>query len=566
MEWRRSGQPGSAFRGLTKPRGNGRGGGKPVRGGGRGNHHAGSERTDKDVTFSVTAAGTLSATEASPAPSEPVSPGRIGRQKAPRRITTATSEESLRPSPSQTLKSPNRRRRSNQGNKVSNSTSSPTTNRHLAAEPNERRAVTGPSTPSTIAKDLPPHLAPSSDIPSFDIRNNVNALVERVRAVAMDRPRTPGSHIDWAGDDDDSLPDLDDWGVPSSKGGSVHDEPEKISPILEDTELTPLPNAPLENAAAPSKGVSSQSSPVKHFNAALGTSQIVQKQDSCLSLGAEPVPEATTRAHKIEKVRSKRGTRSRGNSRAQQVPPTTEVKETVASEPHARSHSVLPSVASLPTIAKAELIPILPPTSSKLPLHPSLPPKPVSSIEHVRIRGQSNAASATPMRNLPAKPLPTIVVDTLVQVEEINVTEAAVETVAPEETNSDVKKNEEVSVLVPLPEPLPRPKTTSPHAFNPSHGRAHTLGRLGDVQSPHSAPTSVPGHTFRHDNSNHLKTFSAQHTRNHSSPPAGHGLIRTPHPTRPVLTGDALSRLARTLGSREVSPRRDPTTVPSVKD
>ncbi|KAI6035230.1 hypothetical protein F5J12DRAFT_778731 [Pisolithus orientalis] len=48
-----------------------------------------------------------------------------------------------------------------------------------------------------------------------EVRHDIEALVERVRAVAMaeNRPTTPGSHIDWAGDEDDSLPDLDDWGV-----------------------------------------------------------------------------------------------------------------------------------------------------------------------------------------------------------------------------------------------------------------------------------------------------------------------------------------------------------------
>ena len=63
----------------------------------------------------------------------------------------------------------------------------------------------------------------------------------------MDRPNTPGSHIDWAGEEDDSLPDLDDWGVTSSTagtadaGGSDAGASRIISPILEDT-LKPLPS------------------------------------------------------------------------------------------------------------------------------------------------------------------------------------------------------------------------------------------------------------------------------------------------------------------------------------
>lgn len=100
------------------------------------------------------------------------------------------------------------------------------------------------------AKDIPPHLAPPPPPPPsahFDIKHDIDALVERVRAVAMDRPHTPGSHIDWAGEDDDSLPDLDDWGVPSTATSTSHLQPEPpkatadiISPILQDT-LKPLP-------------------------------------------------------------------------------------------------------------------------------------------------------------------------------------------------------------------------------------------------------------------------------------------------------------------------------------
>lgn len=72
------------------------------------------------------------------------------------------------------------------------------------------------------------------------MRNNIDALVERVRAVAMadNRPSTPGSHIDWAGEDDDSLPDLDDWGVTPT--GRVTDA---MSPVGVDG-LKSLPDVP----------------------------------------------------------------------------------------------------------------------------------------------------------------------------------------------------------------------------------------------------------------------------------------------------------------------------------
>ncbi|EEB94644.1 hypothetical protein MPER_06508, partial [Moniliophthora perniciosa FA553] len=79
-------------------------------------------------------------------------------------------------------------------------------------------------------RDTPPHLMSSNSV-------NIDALVERVRAVAMDRPLTPGSgsHLDWAGDDDDSLPDLDDWGVHTEKheGAKEKDEQKEVNGVNE---------------------------------------------------------------------------------------------------------------------------------------------------------------------------------------------------------------------------------------------------------------------------------------------------------------------------------------------
>ncbi|KAF7345421.1 hypothetical protein MVEN_01560100 [Mycena venus] len=67
------------------------------------------------------------------------------------------------------------------------------------------------------SKDTSPHLAGSS----FDMRKNIDAVVDRVRAVTMDnRPSTPESCIyyderlpDLEGNDDERLPHLHDWDV-----------------------------------------------------------------------------------------------------------------------------------------------------------------------------------------------------------------------------------------------------------------------------------------------------------------------------------------------------------------
>ena len=104
----------------------------------------------------------------------------------------------------------------------------------------------GPQT-APLSKDIPPHLV---------VRNTeIDALVEKVRASAIVRPSTPGSHIDWAGDEDDSLPDLDDWVVKPATNGDGETEggtkkSELISPIMVDG-LRPLPE-PMIGRLSPS--------------------------------------------------------------------------------------------------------------------------------------------------------------------------------------------------------------------------------------------------------------------------------------------------------------------------
>lgn len=110
--------------------------------------------------------------------------------------------------------------------------------------------------PSPKTNDVPSSQSNTNGVPkasnsSSDVKSNIDALVERVRASAManNRPNTPGSHIDWAGDDDNSLPDLDDWGIspPTLPAGHT-----MISPIIVDG-LTPLPDpaTTLENQGEP---------------------------------------------------------------------------------------------------------------------------------------------------------------------------------------------------------------------------------------------------------------------------------------------------------------------------
>ncbi|VDB85423.1 unnamed protein product [Peniophora sp. CBMAI 1063] len=132
-----------------------------------------------------------------------------------------------------------------------------------------------------VTKDAPPHLAaPAPDKPNMTIKTSgIDSLVDHVRHMAMERPITPGSasHIDWAGDDeDDTLPDLDDWGVPSASTTSTGGLDKLMSPILDDS-LKQLPTqikTPLLTASGLSPSIGSlkdelktEKSPEQHTKA-----------------------------------------------------------------------------------------------------------------------------------------------------------------------------------------------------------------------------------------------------------------------------------------------------------
>jgi hypothetical protein len=85
-----------------------------------------------------------------------------------------------------------------------------------------------------------------------------------------------------------------------------------------------------------------------------------------------------------------------------------------------------------------------------------------------------------------------------------------------------------------------------------THTRAHTVGKPYTPQADSSRP-SRSGHSTPRGG-----MFSGgHHGRTHSSPPAAAVLSNHRSPAqRPVLTGDAISRLARTIGGNALSPPR----------
>jgi hypothetical protein len=91
--------------------------------------------------------------------------------------------------------------------------------------------------------------------------------------------------------------------------------------------------------------------------------------------------------------------------------------------------------------------------------------------------------------------------------------------------------------------------------FHPTHNRSHTVGRPPSLRN--NAYAANPRFSRSGASTPH-QPYS--HTRNHSSPPAGMN-HRSPHTTRPVITGDAISRLARTIGhTTDSSPRTSVVT------
>ncbi|CCM04811.1 uncharacterized protein FIBRA_07004 [Fibroporia radiculosa] len=377
---------------------------------------------------------------------------------------------------------------------------------------------------SSISKDLPPHLSSSADHPSFDIRHDIEALVERVRAVAMDRPHTPGSHFDWATDDDDSLPDLPDWGVSVAQAGQLGDtgKASVISPILEDA-LKPLPSLDpgtpiaamsdncVERITVDSPTVA-QDRISEHSEVVCHDTPIAGEQDTSLS-DAEQLGSN----HNIS---------------------TTKCEVVAESMPSSSSHLSPQVIGTQPS------------------LHPSLPPKPVTTMDSA----SSRRHPATVHKASSAEP----VLDGLAQ---------SMHAPTPKSARMDGTVGDQspdrglaASIHAPIPSSRSAPSHLSTHPFvdmphQAAYNRSRTLGR--GHRQPHSA--SVSHFSDHQSDLDRNGRNNAHHARTHSTPPPGsgtsaaHGRSRSNYATRPVITGDAISRLARTLGGS--APKRDNSII-----
>lgn len=547
--WRGNGDSSPAFRGQAKSRpGNGRGGGRGGRGGGRQPNAKGGPTSRNENPASKlstdqpqaqpklkpppvatngsklapppsaqpTASPTQSTASNKSSNNRSKPPSRKpSEQKGPRGVPNGDSASKPATNPQQPPNASPANGRGNGRRKRSQSSQSqiqtplapvisvtrpapPSRKASVVVEPVQNR----PRSVVIAAKDLPPHLAPPGT-PSFDIKHDIDALVERVRAVAMEnRPHTPGSHIDWAGDDDDSLPDLDDWGVTSNtntdpdpgKLTTNSDDPGRIiSPILENA-LRPLPTI-----------VDVETTQAK--TAPNGDANVTQEKRA-LEKAAEPALS------------------------------------------HGKVEGGSASAVTSPTLASESQLENFSP--SKTPLHPSLPPKPAPALD-LSAR-PSTSFAAEPMSAKDETPRTGSILGTLA--DSIHAPSRSSQNPSPERglsTSTSSAPSHINTHKVP---------NVGRGPFQPAHGRSHTVGR--PYRQPNMAGSpNFPDHGVDADRPR--RGDVTHHARTHSSPPTGAGATRAPHATRPVLTRDALSVISRSLGaaSRREHPPIAVTTIPA---
>lgn len=536
------GSSGSAFRGTPKGRGGARGaprgggrGGRPVsisRGGAPGRNESPQTKSganqpkEKPVKAPVVPTVKPTTTPSSKPSAQPSvspatqQPGSVSRgparpkpmsrkaseQKTPRPKAPSVSDASpAPPTHSPALSTASTTASRNSGRRKRSNAKLPAAPSRKASVSVEPTTHTKPDRPAVIvSKDVPPHLASVPDTP-FDIKHSVDALVERVRAVAMDRPNTPGSHIDWAGDDDDSLPDLDDWGVTSSTACTAEPASENgasriISPILEDT-LKPLPS--LDHRE-------------EHLSAVAGSQTQSLKDEG-----------------------EKRDVRDRM------------VKDEIESNVSSAS-SVAPNKSSPSTSP--------PDSTGAVSHHPSLPPKPVNLSDAPSKRGPRRSDPAFKSKAESSKDSSTIPRAQVMPPARLTLEERL------SSKDSSPERGLAGSMHA-LPTSISAPSDVTMHSipgphrhnqFSPTHNRAHTVGSRVHRQ-PFTAPIGSLNDHASSDGERPRRGDHAHHARTQSTPPTGPGAhTRTPHANRPVITGDAISKLARTLGRtplrREVTP------------
>ncbi len=577
-KWERAGEPGSAFHGLTRPGrgGRGRGGHRGSRGGRRGTpssqepkiiteEKGSSSKHDsllRTPNLSTKSQAQLShAKSTSEKPSNSPAPPKQPPRRAPEVIPSHANNvvpvaQSI--SSSSTARPSTRRRRSQTGKANANN--------HLPTSVTTSKVNELPPYKASIAlvsvpqiKDAPPHLKVRSDM-----RHNIDALVERVRAVAMEnnRPTTPGSHIDWAGDDDDSLPDLDDWGVNTSAFASSASE--TISPIIVEG-LKPLPDVVAPVSGTPLRQV------INLDSDDVGTDQV--KPNASTTVEKDPISACNTPiASKVR--RPVQQTKVEPNGQYSLTPKPNSAPQPSA-KPLANKKPWHPSLPAKPI--STSTVPPMNPRPVAGPMRPTLNVKPPTHANKGDTPLQSTCtaepSSANPVGGSGLEDVPLIVEptpieekkdsnprpsDNLPRLPGSDTSKSAAQSQSVgikgdgEEVPSedDTKEGLEASIHAPKTGSTSAPaelssysqSTTTPQSNSLTHRKAHTVGK-------------IPPFAWSNNRGGRGGFHSTAHVRNHSSPPvAGSPTHHRIHASRPVLTGDAISRIARTIGHSNPTP------------
>ena len=360
------------------------------------------------------------------------------------------------------------------------------------------------------------------------MRHALELMVEGVRARAMEnRPHTPGSHIDWAGDEDDSLPDLDDWGV---KTESTHTSTNtnEISPILVDT-LKTLPELQandLEKKAADADPEPVHLPPPSPSTAKLGRKELppaskvkTVASDAPRAKSLQPHPSLPAKpVAAVAATETLKNSRNHAPNGRAALPPKP-VRVAPQRSPFAAPKSLSPP----PVEPKAT------PASKPSPLTSPSPARPESGLEdsiHAP-KSASNSVKSPPVKSVKDK-------------KEDADEGTAASIYAPKNAMRDSSSAPALS---------PQSAPSGPRSFSPVNGHSVTESR-----SPRVAGGLSNHRSTRSGATSPLGKSAAGHARNHSSP-AGPG-----HRTRPVISGEGFSRLARAIA---VTPR---PTISVVKD
>lgn len=455
-----------------------------------------------------------------------------------------------------------------------------------------------------------------------DIRHDVDSLVDHVRTMAMEgnRSSSPATHIDWAGDDDDSLPDLEDWGISSNKFIDIGDNVDKTD--------EPTKSEPVTESEVDKVGDLSLSSSV-------GSMLVTSMTQDTTSSPIDSIPPSTSPTSSTARARGERKReRGRGRDKEKKGPTTTAVSPSTSKS--TLQNTTTPKKSLLERLSSpSRPVPISVPSrtqkspirnfngvgesrspASTLPFHPSLPPKPTTisvpegsprrvnglnfppkpsspwksrhddvakvitqaSFDTGHSTAQSISQFTQPTSEAPEKTMPEKQpseahekAPELLESKDTSISESKVPSFADTSTSFDWSEEPtpfdpifpQSSVKLDIEPPTPLEELPSAYA-NANLGSPGLSTMRTRAQRPLSGDITS---RQRRERSPH-KTHNA---RNHSAPsPGGLGATRTrtPHATRPIIRMDALAMISRSLRESPTPSRREspaPTVVSAAE-